>query len=322
MAVAVKNTPETISQRPGNRLAWESLVGAVFILGCLAVVFYALPKLWWELFRLPHNAVMTSLLILVMVGAAGGLIYLGRVRLKGGPTSEGLFSGIFVGLCSVLAIALVTLGIGNICEKMLGISEPAIGLGIMSAAALALGILAARYFFRPAFEKSLVRMDEQGWFSAQAYKKSQGQRVRRGTIVGLLLLGGTGIWSMYNRGILSGNWEVTIPFTHATVVLLPDLQFTVPFVLALAALWFAYRGVNFPTFADFLIATEAELNKVSWTTRKRLVQDTIVVLVTVVLLTLFLFVVDFIWAQVLTHIGVIQIAPSSGGPGGPTKIPY
>ena len=36
----------------------------------------------------------------------------------------------------------------------------------------------------------------------------------------------------------------------------------------------------------------------TWTTRKRLFQDTIVVLVTVVLLTAFLFVVDviFIWA--------------------------
>ena len=51
-------------------------------------------------------------------------------------------------------------------------------------------------------------------------------------------------------------------------------------------LWRAWRGmVNFPAFADFLIATEAEMNKVSWTTRKRLVQDTIVVLTTVVLMT-------------------------------------
>ena len=40
------------------------------------------------------------------------------------------------------------------------------------------------------------------------------------------------------------------------------------------------------------IATEAEINKVSWTTRKRLIQDTTVVLVTVFLFTLFLFVVD------------------------------
>jgi hypothetical protein len=51
------------------------------------------------------------------------------------------------------------------------------------------------------------------------------------------------------------------------------------------------------------------------------VQDTIVVLVTVVLLTLFLFFVDQIWAWILTQIGVIQIAPPSSGPGGST-VPY
>ncbi|MBI3824283.1 MAG: preprotein translocase subunit SecE [Planctomycetes bacterium] len=57
-------------------------------------------------------------------------------------------------------------------------------------------------------------------------------------------------------------------------------------------------------FADFLVATEAEMNKVSWTNRRRLVQDTIVVLVTVVLFTSFLFVVDIIWIKVLSAPGV------------------
>ena len=71
----------------------------------------------------------------------------------------------------------------------------------------------------------------------------------------------------------------------------------------------AWRIVNCPAFADFLIATEAELNKVSWTTRKRLIQDTIVVLMTVFLLTVFLFVVDVAWGKVLSNwpIGVLQI---------------
>ena len=55
-----------------------------------------------------------------------------------------------------------------------------------------------------------------------------------------------------------------------------------------------------PTFADFLIATEAEMNKVSWTNRKRLVQDTVVVLVTVFLFTMFLFVVDILWIRILS----------------------
>ncbi|MCS7045428.1 MAG: preprotein translocase subunit SecE, partial [Gemmataceae bacterium] len=73
--------------------------------------------------------------------------------------------------------------------------------------------------------------------------------------------------------------------------------------------------VNWPSFADFLIATEAEMNKVSWTTRRRLVQDTIVVLVTVFLMTAFLFVVDVVWIKVLSResffslpgLGVLQV---------------
>ena len=94
--------------------------------------------------------------------------------------------------------------------------------------------------------------------------------------------------------------------------LLPHIRFTLPILLTVFSLWFAYRLVNFPPFADFLIATEAELNKVSWTTRKRLVQDTIVVLVTMLLLTVFLFTVDVFWGRLLSwkYIGVIQIPDS------------
>ncbi len=71
----------------------------------------------------------------------------------------------------------------------------------------------------------------------------------------------------------------------------------------------AWRIVNYPAFADFLIATEAELNKVSWTTRPRLIQDTIVVLVTTLLLALFLFLMDQTWRVILSWkpIGVLQI---------------
>jgi preprotein translocase SecE subunit len=88
--------------------------------------------------------------------------------------------------------------------------------------------------------------------------------------------------------------------------LLADVRFTVPLLLAVGALWFSYRVVNYPTFADFLIATEAELNKVSWTSRKHLFRDTMVVLVTVVLMTVFLFVVDIAWGFLLSRVGVLQ----------------
>jgi len=82
-----------------------------------------------------------------------------------------------------------------------------------------------------------------------------------------------------------------------------------PLLLLAVGIWFAWRAVNLPSFADFLIATEAEMNKVSWTTQKRLVQDTTVVLVTVVLMALFLFSMDVLWKKVLSwkHIEVLHI---------------
>ena len=96
---------------------------------------------------------------------------------------------------------------------------------------------------------------------------------------------------------------------YASIKLLPAVQFTVPLILLGLSLWLAWRIVNMPTFADFLIATEAELNKVSWTTQKRLVQDTIVVLVTVALMSIFLFGMDWTWKVVLSWkpIGVLHI---------------
>ncbi|MSQ95722.1 MAG: preprotein translocase subunit SecE [Gemmataceae bacterium] len=72
----------------------------------------------------------------------------------------------------------------------------------------------------------------------------------------------------------------------------------------LALVWLAWRTVNVPAFADFLIATEAEMNKVSWTNRRRLVQDTVVVLVTVFLFAAYLFSVDVILIKVLSAPGI------------------
>ena len=42
--------------------------------------------------------------------------------------------------------------------------------------------------------------------------------------------------------------------------------------------WLIFRLVQYPPFADFLIATEAEMNKVSWTSRDDLNRATTVVL--------------------------------------------
>ena len=96
--------------------------------------------------------------------------------------------------------------------------------------------------------------------------------------------------------------------TYAAVPLLPSVQYTVPVLMLAAAVWLAWRIVNMPMFADFLIATEAEINKVSWTTGKRLRQDTVVVLITVMLMAVYLFGMDQAWRWLLSRdvIGTLQ----------------
>jgi preprotein translocase SecE subunit len=91
------------------------------------------------------------------------------------------------------------------------------------------------------------------------------------------------------------------------VTLLPNIKFTIPMILIALIIWLSWRMVNYPVFADFLIATEAEINKVSWTPRAKLVRDTIVVLVTVFIITFFLFIVDIFWGFLLSRswIGVL-----------------
>jgi preprotein translocase SecE subunit len=325
MAVAVKNTPQTFTQSPFNRLAVDSLLGVLYVLGSLGVVFYAIPAAWsaWLAPALP-GAVSVALMLVVMVLAALGLVALGA-RLAATTPVHGLRAGIFVGAAEVVAALLITSWLGNLLARALP-EQPALGVAITVAIGVALLVLVGLTLVLPRCERFLLQLEDQGWFSAAPYKRTQGQRVRRGTILGILVLAGCGIYTLLQHNTLAAgprHWEVAIPFTQGwTWIVLPDVRITLPLLLALASLWLAYRVVSLPAFADFLIATEAELNKVSWTTRRRLIQDTVVVLVTVVLLTAFLFVVDQTWAFLLTKVGVVQIAPSDTQQVGPREQPW
>ena len=80
--------------------------------------------------------------------------------------------------------------------------------------------------------------------------------------------------------------------------------------------WFIFRLMQFPPFVEFLIATEAEMNKVSWTSRDDLYRATTVVLSTVVLMAVFLFGVDLLWSNLLQIVGVLKFG--GGGAFGST----
>ena len=73
------------------------------------------------------------------------------------------------------------------------------------------------------------------------------------------------------------------------------LRFLIPGLLLFGGLWVSYRVVNVPAFADFLIAVEAEMNKVSWPTRSELFRASMVVLIVIFSLAIILALFDFSW---------------------------
>jgi preprotein translocase subunit SecE len=137
-------------------------------------------------------------------------------------------------------------------------------------------------------------------FSLDVYKRTQGKLLRALTAagVGLFTLWGLLALSAHLRAEGEGIW----------------VAYAIPAALGGLAAWIVFRIVNWPRFADFLIATEAEMSKVSWSSWPELKRATQVVLVTLFLLALFLLGVDVVWSRMLQMIGVLRLgeeAPAS-----------
>jgi preprotein translocase SecE subunit len=319
MAVAVKDSVGTTASRALSQLALASLGGTLYLVGSLAIVFYLIPAIWERsvsglIAGDAVSAVDVALKILVMISAGAGLLVLGR-RLAGASPIHGLRAGVALIFLGLLFITLITCGLGNSLEARLGATNPPLAMGITAIVGVGLLVFTGIYLMRPGFDRLAIQLEDQGWFSATTYKKGQGLRVRRGTLLGILILAGCGVYTLLSHDTLTTgnpNWDLTIPFSGGRILrLLPDLRFTVPILIVAVTLWLANRVINFPAFADFLIATEAELNKVSWTTRKRLVQDTVVVLVTMFLFTAFMFFVDIAWVKILSSPWIQVLQTSS-----------
>jgi len=312
MATAVKTTLETVTRSPHQQLVLSSLLGMLYVFCSFGLVFAGLPMLWQYLDTVLrwNEFLADSLLILATLPIIAGLFVLGK-RLEGPHPVHGSRAGAWVGAITLFMILLISLGVGNnwfIGDLRSPRMTPFAATLFTAVVGGGLLFLFAWILFKPGFGRWLVRVEEAGWFHATQFKPNQGLRVRRGTVVGLLLVGICGIITMLQHHALSsGNWQVDVPGTGLMVPIMFKVNMTVPIVLMIGLVWVAWRIVNWPAFADFLIATEAEVNKVSWTTRKRLVQDTVVVLVTVFLFTVFLFVVDIFWIKALRLVEVLNI---------------
>jgi preprotein translocase SecE subunit len=311
MATAIETSSQSQAPSPPAGLLTASLIGSVYVLASLAVVLYAVPALW-EQFVSPalgnNKPADWFLWCLAEFAAAAGLIWFGH-SLAGANPPKGIRGGVFLIVLAVVIIGFFVFAFGTTFEGVGGqVFTIIVGIALVFGA--------FKLFTSLRGERWMVSLEEQGWFHAKPFKRVLGVKVRRLTILGILLLGASGVYSLYTHGSLPQEWTVRVPFTQVagapegtlkTFTLLKYAQLTVPTVLFLLTLWFAYRAVNVPTFAEFLIATEAEMNKVSWTSRKRLAQDTVVVLVTTILMAVFLLVVDLFWGWLLSsyYIGVL-----------------
>lgn len=294
MATAVQPGTAAPTPDPKVRLAIASATGTACVLAALAAIAIYLPQF------LPFQSAVARLLVQLVALAA---LFGAANFMAGSNPIRGLRGGIFLGVSFVIATFFVVRAVG------LNLEETSIGAPITLAVLGGCLFGGFRLLTSRTGQDAMEAIEEQGLLHTFGYKKSQGQRVRRWTMVGILLLGGTGVWVLWRSEMLSGDWVLRLPFLDKSITILNDIALTVPLLLAFATFWFAWRAVNMPAFADFLIATEAEMNKVSWSTKKKLVQDTIVVLVTTVLLTLFLLFVDLFWGWLLST-NLIHVLPN------------
>lgn len=131
----------------------------------------------------------------------------------------------------------------------------------------------------------------------QPYKPGQGTYTRQGTFATIVVLVLYGMYSWMQ--MQSANQ--------------PFVKWGVPLIGGAIGCWIAYRVIHFPRFADFLISTEAEMNKVSWPSWRELKISTVVVLLSTVFLAVFLFVADTCWQLLLSAMGILKIGGLLGG---------
>lgn len=128
-------------------------------------------------------------------------------------------------------------------------------------------------------------------FQVSTYKPTQGRIARQLTSLSIWVIFALGCYrlAILMRGTFPSNsW----------------LDSAIPGALFLGGVWLGYRLVNWPRFADFLIAVEAEMAKVTWPSRDELIRASVVVIVTLIILAVALFAFDIVWQWFFGLLGI------------------
>jgi preprotein translocase SecE subunit len=150
--------------------------------------------------------------------------------------------------------------------------------------------------YRPAGAKEPARV---GFF--HIYKSGQGYWTRMGSVLGALLIIVFTCHFFWDQ--VRPRFEFLVAREHMKL----SLAITAAIFVGLSALtwWLLNRAGN----VDFLIATDSEMKKVNWTSKKELLGSTKVVIVFMLVIAAFLFLVDLIFHYLFFFMGVLKAPP-------------
>jgi len=129
----------------------------------------------------------------------------------------------------------------------------------------------------------------------EIYKPGQGKWTRILTAAGvgaLVLAGVSWLWSEMD-GIRNDYYRSYLQTGMAGAL-----------VLGVGAL--LYWALNWPRIADFMIATEGEMRKVNWPSRREIVGSTVVVIGGTLMMAVMLWVVDIVFTALFVEMKVIE----------------
>jgi preprotein translocase SecE subunit len=139
-----------------------------------------------------------------------------------------------------------------------------------------------------------------GGMALRIYKPGQGYYTRLGTTIGIGVLSVCGsVFLRDELATLDMNAKYLLPVQYG-------VSFGFLVVMAAVIYWLVGRSRR---ANDFFIATEGEMKKVRWSTRKEVVKSTKVVIVAVILLGTFLFAADLLFMMFFSTINVLKGSP-------------
>ena len=118
------------------------------------------------------------------------------------------------------------------------------------------------------------------------YKRGQGYYTRLYSALTMFVIVAFGCYALHEKLRGTNIWVVTL----------------VPAGLCVVFGLLIYWLMNKPNFADFLIAAEGEIKKVSWSSRKEIAVSTFIVIFVVTSMTIMLFAADFVFKYLFMEV--------------------